>query len=274
MKNGIIMAILLVIWGAIKAFFKLLKVIIQVLSSLIVFLGLYIPLFYILFGVILLAATDFTFGGMGTDQMLYFIGLGLCCIAALIIAIRNLLVRPIAGVFAPFREYREERRRERDERRNRYADRERREEDRDYDRYGDRRDYPDDRGGYFEDRYRRRERGYDEEAPRDPSYADRRGYPFREPYPYRHPEMRGYEEDRERYGEPMPRPNPSRAEAPVYEGQGGYGESDYQSEPERPLIYYSQRRPGVLVKEYSDRFELYQEDREGRHYLGTEYKDE
>ena len=43
---------------------------------------------------------------------------------------------------------------------------------------------------------------------------------------------------------------------------------------ERPLVYYSQRRPGVLVEEYSDRFELYREDASGRTHIGTEYKED
>ena len=103
MKNGIFMAIVLAVWGFLKLVFKLLKSVIQVLSSLIVFLGLYIPLFYVFFGLILLATTDFTFGGTGTDQMLYYIGLGLCCVASAIITIRNLLIRPISSVFAAFR---------------------------------------------------------------------------------------------------------------------------------------------------------------------------
>ena len=70
---------------------------------------------------------------------------------------------------------------------------------------------------------------------------------------------------------------PKRQEYPTeprsFGGRDGY-EEGYPSPPERPLIYYSQRRPGVLVKEYSDRFELFREDADGRHYIGTEYKDE
>ena len=29
-----------------------------------------------------------------------------------------------------------------------------------------------------------------------------------------------------------------------------------------------------MIKEYSDRFELYRDDANGREYIGTEYKDE
>ena len=40
------------------------------------------------------------------------------------------------------------------------------------------------------------------------------------------------------------------------------------------MIYYSKRRPGILVNEYSDRFELYDESDGTRRFIGTEYKDE
>ena len=87
MKNGIIFMICMIAWTVIKLIFKLLAVIVRVLASLIVFFGLYIPLFYGVFGIILLVATDFTFGGTGTDQVLYYVGFGLCCVASVIISV-------------------------------------------------------------------------------------------------------------------------------------------------------------------------------------------
>ena len=108
MKNGIIFMVFMIIWTVIKLFFKLLAVLVKVLASLIIFFGLYIPLFYGVFGIVLLATTEFTFGGAGTDQVLYYIGFGLSCLAAVIISIRNLIVRPLSAVFAPLIEYRDE----------------------------------------------------------------------------------------------------------------------------------------------------------------------
>ena len=250
MKNGFFMALALAVWGALKLFFSFLKKAIEVLSSIILYLGLYIPLFYIVFGLILLATTSFTFGGTGTYQILYFVGLGLCCIAALVITIRNLVVRPFSSVFAAFRGKKEEDY----DRRSRYDDEDDRYyADRDDRRYGDRRyadrrrrdrrDYDDEDDYYEEDRYERarpsrdryeRDRDYDREE-----YEDRRRRPVTRSY---------YEEDDE------PQTSPARGE--------------------RPLVYYSQRRPGVLVKEYSDRFELFTEDARGESHIGTEYKEE
>lgn len=275
MKNGIIITIALALWGVVKLFFKLLKAIIQVLSSLIVFLGLYIPLFYLVFGIVLLATTSFTFGGTGTDQVLYYIGLGFSCVAAVIISIRNVIVRPISSVFAPLRDYRDEMRHSREDR----------------DRRGEG-DYPEDRPQEYEEDYRD---GYSR-RPRDP-YRDRYADEYGRATPDRYAEDRyserndaPYGEDRSRFDREERREAPYYTERPAYRAPrppygvaapeyAPYDRAPYEREPretetERPLIYYSRRRPGVLVKEYSDRFELFEENSAGRRYIGTEYKDE
>ena len=321
MKNGIIITITLAVWWLVKMFFKLLKTIVEFLSNVIVFLGLYFPLFYIVFGLILLATTSFTFGGTGTYQLLYYIGLGVCCLASVIISIRNLLVRPISFIFEPFRKYRDEvksskkggrshennyddpdgaeddypserggrlergyrgERAYRDERGERYdrdrAPYSRRDEYDDYDRADERYDYSSrPREDGWRD-YREMPRdGYDTapryEDRRDPYYEGRREeYPYygdsREEYPYYDDRRDSYDyDDDARRVEQGFRPR-------VYPREGNYAGAIREPLPERPLIYYSQRRPGVLVKEYSDRFELYREDASGRHHIGTEYKDE
>ena len=310
MKNGIIISITFAIWWVIKMFFKLLKTIIEFLSIVIVFLGLYFPLFYVVFGIILLATTSFSFGGTGTDQILYYIGLGLCCIASIMISVSNALVKPIASLLEPFRAYREEVRRSRSERRGdgRYeddydgeagedrrdhrspSDRRFNEYDRDYrgnaeyredrepyyrrdpsgegeyrspysrddyapDRYAASSDYSYGSGNRWGDEQDRPRFDYEEgprfAQPREPYYVERRDYSGYAPREEQEPSS-PRELQRERYSAPMPR----------------------EPMPERPLIYYSKRRPGVLVKEYSDRFELYQEDSRGCRYIGTEYKDD
>ena len=240
---------------------KLLRAVIQVLASLIVFLGLYIPLFYLVFGIILLAATDFSFGGMGADQVMYYIGLALCCVAAVIIAVRNAIVRPISHVFQPLREYREEvsgaRPSERDHREyeERYGEERYSRDERDRSVYQRRADYR-------EEPYGRRNEYYADRYEEDNRYAD----PLRDPY------------DRNEEGGREPSRYEERATRYPYDRRDreyGGQERMREPEPERPLIYYSRRRPGVLVKEYNDRFELFQESADGeRRYIGTEYKDE
>ena len=260
----------IIIWTIIKLVFKLLAVIVKVLASLIIFFGLYIPLFYGVFGIVLLATTEFTFGGTGTDQVLYYVGFGLCCVASVIISIRNLIVRPLSAVFAPLMEYRDEVRKAREGMRKK--DGEEAENYRDYNR-----DY--NRG--YDPRYGQ---GYPPYGEYPQQYADRQPYDapsqYRPHAPYYEDAPRGgnpYEAPRSPYDY---RPGPGSSyyddggrEAPS--SYSGYGrERAYVPAPERPLIYYSKRRPGVLVKEYSDRFELFEEEDGTPRYIGTEYKDE
>jgi len=353
LKNGVLVALGVAIWAALKGVAKIVKVIITVLTNIIIFFGLYIPLFYALFGVLLLAFTDFTLGGTGTNQVLYYVGLGLSLLGSVIITVRTCFVRPISAIFEPLvnliRDYREKRaaRRaekegyaddayepdpyDRDEYLDRYRDGDRfvREPSgyapryREYppyeDRYGDRAEYPS-RDPYLSrdrcaprDQYAPRE----QYAPRD-QYTPRDRYAPRDPYataassaPYAPRDMcegaprnempqrdydrqddagSTYEDDAPAYGESYR----VTARAP-YEQMGErsrrdygdprapYGDDSYprfgmrtprEPEAERPLIYYSERRPGILVKEYSDRFDLYREDANGRVFIGTEYKGE
>ena len=311
MKNGLFITIILAIWGVLKMVGKLLKAILEVLTGIVIFFGLYIPLFYLLFGIILLATTDFAFGGGGTDQLLYFIGLGVCVLLSVIITIRHLFKGTLSRIFDPFRKYRDEMRhgREGDRRdddlrshRDDYEEDSRPDEgDR---RYEDRRydDEYSDRGyGYRPYAGRPPMRRYEEGRYEDdrPYYYERREQPRyyeeEEPYPERREPSRHSEESRDRdlygsdrrssydYEEEQYDRAPRRPYA--YENADNarderehYGVSPDRfvprPAPERPLIYYSKRRPGVLVKEYSDRFELYEEDAAGRRFLGTEYKDD
>ena len=283
MKNGIIITILLIIWTVIKLFFKLLAVIIKVLAALIIFFGLYIPLFYALFGIILLATTDFSLGVVGTDQVLFYIGLGLCGVASIIISIRNLIVRPLSAVFAPFVEYRDELRRAREgRRRDDEADRENdprpAQDPRGYDPYMTNGYYPYGNPYPYAPQYPYEYRSpygappYDGRQP----YGDRPDYLPHDPYyadaaPNAGGRASYYDGSEERppyYGE-MP-----RSDRREHDYSRDYYGGNSRPMPERPLIYYSKRRPGVLVKEYSDRFELYEEYDGTRRYIGTEYKDE
>lgn len=259
MKNGIIFMICMIAWTVIKLIFKLLAVLVKVLASLLVFFGLYIPLFYGVFGIVLLATTEFTFGGTGTDQVLYYVGFGLCCVAAVIISVRNLIVRPLSAVFAPFTEYREEVRRARqgmkkDEEEGAGAPKSYR-DPRGYDpRYGQQDGYPP-YGEQYSDRYADGQ-PYGDYRPHAPYYESPRA-PYEEPPAYRREET-----------------SPQGGYVPYREEDYGRNSRPYAPIPERPLIYYSKRRPGVLVKEYSDRFELFEEAEGTRRYIGTEYKDE
>ena len=296
MKNGILITIGVAVWAALKGAAKLLKILITLLTEIVIFFGLYIPLFYLLFGLILLATTTFTLGGSGTNQIIYYVGLGASCLASAIISIRNLFVKPLSALFAPlvafFRKSREKKEDRRDEFDGDYPEEEGLgfRDDRLRDRYGyDRYDVdPRDRYGApvyeeragYDDSYDRARTipayspygGYERAYPRDPYYSrserPERVDPYGEPAPVDYPSS-------ERYADRASTPRQNIATSPYADETSRFdAPSPRVPESERPLIYYSERRPGILVMEYSDRFELYREDQSGRVYVGTEYKDE
>jgi len=313
------------LWAALKGAAKVIKAIIAVLTNVFIFFGLYIPLFYLLFGVILLTFTSFSFGGIGTNQILYFVGLGLCFLASAIITFRTLVVRPLSAIIEPivtlirdFRERRAARRAEKEDYEDeRYPDDYDGEYDSDYDRdryapratngyaargsyrgsaryenrptYEDPSSYEDGRDDYRHDYSRDRyypQGDYERDArsvtePYVDPYADvsrdvdpRYAEPSRDYHDsYRTASLSGRGYSPRSYEDDHRDARPSNA-YPVA-AQPRFGPNPpRKSESERPLIYYSQRRPGILVMEYSDRFELYREGVEGKVHVGTEYKDE
>ena len=306
MKDGIIFTILLIIWTVIKLFFKLLWVIVKILATLFLFFGLYIPLFYAVFGIVLLATTNFTLGGMGTDQVLYYIGLGLCGLASVFISIRNLIVRPISSIFAPFLEYRDEIKKEKEKfgkEKGAEGENAAAQTSPYYDAYSGQGGYPPYGGQMYPPQYPSQyPPQYAQSAGQFPqnaqpyppqSYAPRQPYDYsgrtesvsRDPYyggegrngSVTSPYYGGQEREYPPYlsGVSMPQQSADRPmESPYPQSYPPANNAGFIPAPERPLIYYSKRRPGILVKEYSDRFELYDESDGTRRYIGTEYKDE
>lgn len=89
---------------AVKIVYWLLKAIIILLGKILVFFGLYIPGVYLLLGAVLTKFNVFSFSALDTRLNLFVLGLILCTICALIIAIRNLIVKPFATVLKKFGE--------------------------------------------------------------------------------------------------------------------------------------------------------------------------
>lgn len=103
MKTGLFVTVLLAVWSVLKLIGSILKAVIKTLGNIIVFLGLYIPLFYVFFGFIIMATTEFNIAVNSVDRTLFYVGLALCCGCSIIIMIRNLLIRPFASVFSSFK---------------------------------------------------------------------------------------------------------------------------------------------------------------------------
>lgn len=96
--------IITIIFFIIKILYWLLKAIVIILGDILIFFGLYIPGLYLLFGATLSRYLDFSMINPGTDRTLFFVGLGLCLVCAVIITIRNLIIKPFKTVFGNFKD--------------------------------------------------------------------------------------------------------------------------------------------------------------------------
>ena len=92
------------IFFLLKIVYWILKLIVSVLADIFIFFGLYIPALFLIFGVVLTKFTDFSFTSLDTNLNLYVVGLGLCVLCAVIITIRNLIIRPFKIVFGKTKE--------------------------------------------------------------------------------------------------------------------------------------------------------------------------
>ena len=75
-------------------------VVLRGLGTILSFFGLYVPVIYLLFGLVLNIAFKFNPFGGDVNGKLYVLGLVECLICTVIICVRNLVARPIQSVFA------------------------------------------------------------------------------------------------------------------------------------------------------------------------------
>ncbi len=93
-----------------KAIYSVLKVIVIFIWKILKATGLYLALLYALVGLILYLVIDFNpllfgRGDMLLECILYAVGMGLCLIFALVISIRNFIVKPIKRFGQGFMEF-------------------------------------------------------------------------------------------------------------------------------------------------------------------------
>jgi len=98
-----------------KIIYKLVRATIKAIANIIVFFGLYIPLFYAVYGFCLIMWAGLNLDVMCVDTYLFYAGFGLACVCSIIITVRNRIVEPLSSVFASYKEevfpsYEEERR--------------------------------------------------------------------------------------------------------------------------------------------------------------------
>ncbi|NCA66912.1 MAG: hypothetical protein EOM87_02485 [Clostridia bacterium] len=95
--NGVLIGIAIV--AVVKALMFIFKVSVKTISNVIVFLGLYIPLFYSVFALIIYSMFSLDFNTLNLELILLLSGLGLSFLCSAIIAIRNLIVKPFKSIF-------------------------------------------------------------------------------------------------------------------------------------------------------------------------------
>ena len=101
-KSKFLLGVLLVV--VLKVAYSLIRATVKALAHIIVFFGLYIPLFYSVYGVGMILWGGLNLDVVCLESTLWYIGLGLSFACSIIITIRSRIAEPVSEVFASFRE--------------------------------------------------------------------------------------------------------------------------------------------------------------------------
>lgn len=82
----------------VKGISWLYRVVFKTLADVFVYLGLYVPGIYFLYGLILQKFCGLNLSAKGEESALFTIGFVLCIICAIIITVRHLVIRPFRSV--------------------------------------------------------------------------------------------------------------------------------------------------------------------------------
>lgn len=88
-----------VIGSMVRFFLAGTQLLIKIILQLILYLGLWIPGMYVLFGVILYYTLSFNPLDLQLEGQLYFSGLAACILCSIIITVRNIIVKPISSIY-------------------------------------------------------------------------------------------------------------------------------------------------------------------------------
>lgn len=84
--------------GVISVLMRFVGYLIRFLSTIMLYFGLYVPFFYLLYGLIIKLTLNLMLFDLSVNSQLYLLGLLLCLIAAVIITVRNIVLAPIKSV--------------------------------------------------------------------------------------------------------------------------------------------------------------------------------
>ncbi len=84
--------------GILSALLRFVGYLIKFLSTIMLYFGLYVPFFYLLYGLIIHLTLGVPLFNFSVNSQLYLLGLLLCLISSVIITVRNIVLEPIKSV--------------------------------------------------------------------------------------------------------------------------------------------------------------------------------
>ncbi len=88
-----------IIGSIVRFFLAGTQLLIKIILQIIIYLGLWIPGIYIIFGVVLYYTLSFNPLDLQLEGQLYFSGLAACILCSIVITVRNIIVKPISTIF-------------------------------------------------------------------------------------------------------------------------------------------------------------------------------
>lgn len=82
-----------------KLVFYIVSTAIKLIANIMVFFGLYVPFFYLIYGELLILFAGFTITPYTSNLGLFLFGLVICMFCSIIITIRNMIIKPVKAVF-------------------------------------------------------------------------------------------------------------------------------------------------------------------------------
>ena len=103
-QSGTKFVLALVVLGALKVAYAIIKQFIKVTARVIVYFGLYIPFFYLIVGSVLVGMGFFSFEVLDINSTMFYIGLGLGVACSVIITVKSYAKKPLSSVTDGVRE--------------------------------------------------------------------------------------------------------------------------------------------------------------------------
>lgn len=83
----------------IKMIIYTVSTLIKLIANIMVFFGLYIPFFYLIYGGILILFANFSLIPYNANAGLFYFGLILCVFCSIIISVKSLIIKPFKAIF-------------------------------------------------------------------------------------------------------------------------------------------------------------------------------